>query len=286
MPRYFLNHLHARKCYLLYVVTLLFALTSCSSVKIGEHPFVDVKLPNDFKSRLFIKNPAQVRDDLTDVVGRLLEINSDGTTDKIASKRLTVEGATTKVTAIENGLLYESKNNLKTDSDLALALPIGISNKTTTNSMVETLVEDIAVARISDNMLDWNQIFTVAKSIKENPTGKQYCLVTQARLTNFTMKIFRELDTQTKVAQGDVFKTGGKVYHSNSERMTDYTVSCQCLDIVSIYETSAPKRAVNLSEQEVKTETIKLMKSVMDENGNLLHSMYSTIDQKKQVIIK
>ena len=78
------------------------------ALQIADHGSVNLPLPRDFTMRIIYADSAAVRDNISDLVGRVVAFDRDGSTQKL-SKQLLVPGTALTVEPVSDGPVYESK---------------------------------------------------------------------------------------------------------------------------------------------------------------------------------
>jgi hypothetical protein len=204
-----------------------------SALRIADHPSVNLPLPRDLTTRLVYEESAAVRDDISDLTGRVVTIRrTDGNTKK-RSERLVVAGPPTVVERVSDGVVYESKVDKRASSQAKGTYLAGLEATFGVADMLEVTITDVATARLRDDQVDWAKVHHFANELRE-VADTTTCLVQGARLATISYRAYAKSTSRSSLAQGDVFAFGGSIYSSTQRHTVDYVVSLDCLALSAV----------------------------------------------------
>lgn len=192
-------------------------------------------LPSDFSNRVVYKDSASVRDNLSDFVGHVVEIDlASGAANKslvryvLANYQPPVKGVDPAA-----GKLYESKvsSSFKTDQKLSYLATLNVN--VAGDQMLEVVLHDVAVASLDTDKIDVPRLKALVKDLKPKP-GVLRCFVQGARIAAINYKIYKKITGAVKAAYGDTFQSGNEIYSSENTYSQDYKASIDCVDLDSV----------------------------------------------------
>lgn len=252
------------------------AISSCGGMRIAgfSSSTVDTPMPNYFTSRTVLSNPSEVKDDLPELLGKIIVIDSSGKAEIISGRMVLAKyrDTTFSLKPISDGTLYHSKVKTGFLSKAKGTYLASISVSDTGEHLYEVLIQDIGVARIKTDYIDWNRVYDFAKSPKPSGTVTR-CLVTQALLANIQYRAFNSFDIKSEVAAGDIFAANAGYYYSVNAFTNDYGVSCQCLDLSKF---SGQLNAIETDGTKEKEDLINRMRSALSDSGDVIINGFST----------
>ena len=207
------------------LVALLPACVTLKPITNGNIP-----LPSDFSNRVVYKDSASVRDNLSDFVGHVVEIEIATGTAQKSLERYVLNDFKPSVKGIDPaaGKLYESKlsSSFKSDSKVNYLATLDV------NVSGEQMLEVIA-ASLDTSTIDVPKLKALVKDLKPKP-GFLRCFVQGARIAAINYKVYKKITGVVKAAYGDTFKSGNEVYSSETTFSQDFKASIDCVDLDSV----------------------------------------------------
>jgi hypothetical protein len=204
------------------------------TLQIADHGSVNLPLPRDFTMRVIYADSAAVRDNISDLVGRMVAFDRGGLAQKI-SQQLLVAGTSLTIEPVSDGPLYESKVDRNASVSAKGTYLATLSGAFGANSMLEVSVSDIAAVRLSDAQIDWVGVYRSVRAIPESLENHP-CFVQGVRLATVTYRAYTKREQKNSIAYGDVFAFDGAIYSTTEEHTADYVVSLDCLSAATMKE--------------------------------------------------
>jgi hypothetical protein len=228
-------------------ILLIVAFVSYGCVSFGDTTINNINLPNDWKYRTFIKQTIDWKNNLTDLIGIVLEESKDSNT-TLGKIGLQIDSTGDYVyfdetvtilpndfkpalKMIDDGLVYEFKmdNNLKTELNVSV-FAVGLENNNNIDIKRNVVIQDLSYTGISKE--DIKKINDKLSEIsRKKPNVRKY-YVQNATLSVINWKDAVKTDV-TVGLKGETYGVKGKVYNTNdtSRTVKDARIHVKLLDI-------------------------------------------------------
>ena len=234
----------------LIVFLLFFTLIGCVST---PPPLEDYFKPYiEGQTRYFVPeggssivhpNPTLAKYELREIAGSIfiMGYNIEGKK-VIIRKRQYLEGSQIpKVEILENEILLSEK--IDTTFQTNVSVLEKIKGNIDSDQKIDVVFETIGIAIISDNMIPWDTLTTLAIEASEKSKSKDfidYYYVRTVTINRATTKKFSKLKTD-QIIDGTAFRIGNDIYHSNESNQINYEVILDGFPLIPVLGSEKPK---------------------------------------------
>lgn len=224
----------------------------------SKPPNYNYPLPRDFQERTIYKDSASVRDNLPDLIGKIVELNTATGTARQGLERYVKSDKTPQLRPIEanSGKIYYSKVNqqfkvsAKASYLATLSFDIGI------DEMLEIIIQDTAIVKADSKDFDRVKLRQLKRE-NYDFNKFEYCLVNNVRVSTINYKRYSKLNNINNIAYGDSFAVNGEVYSSNEGFSSDFRVSLGCIPVEEIIKNMERKHFSGSDVDEMLEEVLE-----------------------------
>ena len=222
----------------------------------------DLNLPEDFKTRTFLKKLVAERNNPALLPGRLIKVESIDTNNSINVVRLpylfSKEGKEPGLEILKNDELIRLKITNKSNTAASVKAILDLSVET--NESYEVFIADVLISTIPDLAIDTDSLVSYYQRMINPAQVNKYYFVSNVKLSRYSYQKYTEIESGANIDGGSVIALEGKLYNSQDALFRDYFISASLVPLTDLLPNNIEPRPIPTDASEmIKKNKIQIL---------------------------